>query len=300
MLDQENAPGSADLELPSARKADLKIICSKHASPGDPSTKTNVYAYLRSKTGLTCCGNESKSAVLTGRVFSDETVRRMAESAQKRERTGSQDIRDSGAYKTWRKTTVQKWNSICQVRGVQPKFFVAHHFFSMTHFPSLQFTVENGIVLDDAIHNIFHQIYGFKKPVTLDCFIMFVNDLLADENFRLTVLRFLEASRASDMGKTGEVSSSSGDSQGVGAISSQTADAEGSETKALEVETLKRLHEHLVQLHQVFDSCLTPDESALKKRVRQRIDGMSIEQRTTFDLKPRTRNSFISSMLDEH
>lgn len=287
ILDQANVQEPMDFTIPGERQACLKVICNKHANPADPPIKTNVNNYLRSRTGLTCCGNQSKVILLKGRTFTAETLQQMSDSAQKRKRKGSQDVRDSGFYRTWREATVKNWNSTCQVRGVQSTSLVVHHFFSMTHFTSLRFIEDNGVVLDDVIHNIFHKIYGFKKPVTLDCFIMFVNDLLTDENFRLNVFGFLEASATSDTIETGEVGLSSGDNQGVDAISNQTANAEGSETRAFRVETLGKLHEHVVQLRQVLESLLTEEELILNDKVRQRIDQMSLEERTTFVLKPR-------------
>ncbi len=280
--DQANVQGPMEFTIPGERQACLKVICNKHANPADPPIQTNVNNYLRSRTGLTCCGNQSKAILLKGRTFTAETLQQMSDSAQKRERKGSQDVRDSGFYRTWREATVKNWNSTCQVTGVHPTSLVVHHFFSMTHFTSFRFMEDNGVVLDDVIHNIFHKIYGFKKPVTLDCFIMFVNDLLTDENFRLNVFGFLEASATSDMVETRQF-----DLQGVDAISNQTANAEGSETRAFRVKTLRRLHEHVVQLRQVLEPLLTEEELVLNDKVRQRIDQMSLEERTTFVLKPR-------------
>ena len=78
----QNSPTVISPKIPSARVAVLEIKCEKHSTPTDLPVRTNVHNYLRSHTGIHCCGNSHKSDRLTGRQFSPETLARMSESAK--------------------------------------------------------------------------------------------------------------------------------------------------------------------------------------------------------------------------
>ena len=62
--------------IPSVREAILQMKCSHHPNAG--IQKTTVFHYLRSRTGLCCCGKEQVSSKLTGRKFSAETIEKMS------------------------------------------------------------------------------------------------------------------------------------------------------------------------------------------------------------------------------
>ena len=59
----------------------------------------------------------------------------------------------------------------------------------------------NSVTLDAGLHNLFHQIYGYKQPVTINCFILFLNDLLTDTGFRNQVFALIQRRSGSELQK---------------------------------------------------------------------------------------------------
>lgn len=70
-------------------------------------------------------------------------------------------------------------------------------------------------------------------------------------------------------------------------ISNQAAkiEAAGPETRDFQLETIRKLHEHMVQLSPVLESLLTEEELMVNVEVRYRINQMSLKERTTFVVK---------------
>ncbi len=95
------------------RDSKLVVYCLTHREE-NPTTFTN---YIRSKTGMPCCGNVSKSKVLTGRVYSAETIEKMRNAAYER-------IRSPSADQDWRRSTASRqWEGevqalFCGIRNV--------------------------------------------------------------------------------------------------------------------------------------------------------------------------------------
>lgn len=276
--------------IPSTDKAKLSIRCTKHMKPTDPPIQTNIKAYLRAATGLNCCGNDSKSKKLTNRTFSPESLEKMSQAAIIRQasRPRAVDPRDSIKYDQWRAKVQKEGGWKCCITGVRPKSLAAHHLFSLTTFRSIGFNSSNGVTLHAKLHNIFHKIYGYKKPVNITCFIMFLEDLRLDASFRDKVLNhaeprspnsgsleFLSTTQTED-GNFLNPSMDSYDEISSPVVGPTTT---GSETKAFDVTTINKLHERMVQLKTVRESDLSDEEKRQNALVNKRVLSFSISDR---------------------
>jgi hypothetical protein len=89
------------------RDSPLVVFCPEH----NQKLTTPFCNYKRSKTGLKCCGNESKRDKLIGRVFSPETIEKM-KSYPKPSRGGQpRRWRENTIYKEWKAAVVKLWGS---------------------------------------------------------------------------------------------------------------------------------------------------------------------------------------------
>lgn len=166
--------------------SELVVYCATH----DCFTNTTYNNYRRCKTGLPCCGKESASKALIGRVFSPETKSRMSSGALNR------PARNFGTEQNWRrgKTSVasyqktrELWNDQCAVTGECTDLQV-HHFFSgnkqESGEESLHYRYRNvpeaAIVLSKKVHQAFHNDFGYENT-TLDNFICFVEKLISSQ-----------------------------------------------------------------------------------------------------------------------
>lgn len=71
-------------------------------------------------------------------------------------------IRNSAAYKSWRKSVVARDNNQCQRCGATNKRFAVHHIKGFEKYPSLRVDITNGITLCTYCHWKFHKIFGKK------------------------------------------------------------------------------------------------------------------------------------------
>lgn len=271
--------------IPPTDKAKLFVRCTKHMKSTDPPIETNIKAYLRAATGLDCCGNASKSKKLKTRTYSPATIQKMSQSAIifQATRPRAVDRRDSIEYDRWRAAVQKEGKWACCITGVRPKSLTAHHLFSLMTFPSIGYNSLNGVTLDANLHNIFHKIYGYKQPVNITCFIMFLEDLQADASFRDKVLKYAEpkspdsapleplSTTQTETTETGDSLNPSMDSYDE--ISSPVVEdtTTGSETKAFDVTTINKLHERMVQLKTVLESALSDDEKRQNALVNERV-----------------------------
>lgn len=209
------------------KKSSLCIFCNTH----NVLHKTTFENYLWSRNGLPCCGNEKKSKKLKQRVFSACTIQRMRQSAKTRPNKGAiskkhpKYWRRTPQYRDWEKKIKHYWNNECAVPGVKTNLR-CHHFysFSKTHsFPYqtlLRYDCQNGILLHEPIHVLFHNSFGYTNT-TLDQFLLFLKDLLS-----LSTMP----------------------------ISSQARQEcrEGSETRVYDPERVMKLHERLEKIQQRY------------------------------------------------
>lgn len=130
----------------------------------------------------------------------------------------------------------------------------------------------NSLGLDHEVHKIFHRIYGFRKPVTIDCLIAFLEDLMFDPNFLRRVSSF--AHPRSPVKKETPISNQT--------VEPSTA---GPETRVDDLSNLlpeiERLHERMVEKRSLLYiySSITPQEKEVASRVQARLKGMTDEQR---------------------
>lgn len=145
----------------------LTVYCPLHRE--ENTTKFDYY--LRSVTGMPCCGRASKSKLLTNRKFSPETIDKMRTAALERIRLESagQTWRRSTKYRRWEKEVNNIWPRECALTGEKEGKIVIHHFFSGTRYaknPSLRnallYNPLNSIIITKEIHKDFHGIYGYE------------------------------------------------------------------------------------------------------------------------------------------
>lgn len=119
------------------------------------------------------------SETLAGRVFSEETKRKMSE-ARKGRFTGSENNNWHGGvkqfpsnknhnlqeYKEWRKQVLTKDNFHCVICGVEEKLH-AHHIIPMDVSFDLAFNVSNGITLCKTCHNLAHTRRAVSREETI-------------------------------------------------------------------------------------------------------------------------------------
>lgn len=170
------------------QKSTLVVWCPKH----DFEHTTTFSNYKRSKTGLPCCGKEQVSQKLKDRVFSDETLVKMTEAASKRPYRGGKPRRwrKTSDYAKWRKSVFKNYNNECAITGVklensEGKALVAHHLYGAKDYPNLTYVEGNGIVLEESIHMLFHNTYGYTNN-TLEQFKKFLSSSLLKETLEKT------------------------------------------------------------------------------------------------------------------
>lgn len=257
----------------SERLAVVKILCSVYSTESSQPTETTYHNYLKAKNGLPCCGKASVSRKLKNRVFSAETKQKMSDSMKRVQATRprAKDFRDSYEYDKWREESQKLGNYTCQITGVRPKVLVVHHLFSMGHFESIRYNSLNSVTLDTKLHDIFHKIYGFKKPVTIGCFIVFLEDLRDDSSFRERVYSFANPRSLRYKKKESQISN----------LSFEQSNA-GSETRVYDPQWIMKLHECMVERRVQLEDLLAPEERALVLEVQKRIQEMSTDKRTMF------------------
>jgi hypothetical protein len=203
------------------RSSVLVIWCPVHGN----EQITTFHNYNRSRTGCLCCGREQVSQLLKNRQFTEETRKKMCDSAQHRPNRGGKPRRwrETYAYRQWREKVLTTFKNKCAVTGFQKQNtgdLVVHHLYGTTSYPNLVYTVENGIVLHKKIHLLFHTKYGYNGN-TLEQFSEFLLFLLQNQE---TLQPMLISSR-------GELENS-----------------QGSETRAYDPERVMKLHERLGEI----------------------------------------------------
>ena len=145
---------------------------------------------------MPCCGKQRVSDILKGRSFSEESREKMSRSMTEIWATKPRavDPRDSINYDVWRKKAQEQGNYKCAITDRRPLNLAVHHLYSLKHFPSLGYNVKNSVLLDREIHEIFHIVYGYKTPNTIDQFLAFLDTILSnpavkDAVFSLAVAR---------------------------------------------------------------------------------------------------------------
>ncbi len=70
-------------------------------------------------------------------------------------------------YRTWKKKVTKQGNYRCEVTGVK-KDLRTHHLFNVKDYPELKTSVENGILISNKLHTIFHNHYmgGYQRSCT--------------------------------------------------------------------------------------------------------------------------------------
>ena len=61
---------------------------------------------------------------------------------------------------TWRRSVMERDHFTCQITGRKGGKLVAHHLDSWNAFPDKRLDINNGITINKALHDLFHQIYG--------------------------------------------------------------------------------------------------------------------------------------------
>lgn len=208
------------------RKSTLIVYCPIH----EIEYTTTFYNYKRAKTGLDCCGNQLVSEKLIGREYTDETIKRMSEGAYNRPLRGGlpRFWRKTSPYLKWKNNVFQSYNNECAVTGLKKDsskglILIAHHFYNAKEYPALILVENNGIVLEQSIHVLFHNTYGYRN-----------NTLLQFKTFLSSPCPLLKE-------KLEKMSMP---------ISSQakSEDLEGSETRAYDPDRVMKLHERLESL----------------------------------------------------
>jgi hypothetical protein len=172
----------------STKKAILQIRCQTHLSEG--IKETTVSNYLKARNGLTCCGRDVVSKKLKGREFSPETLQKM--STARKAVTEIKFSKASHSNKQLERQRLAEWRAVvfrngeycCAISGVKRKSLNAHHLFSKKIFSSIKYDPENGVLLHEKIHQLFHNTVGSLYIVTIDHFIEFLQKFIDDENFK--------------------------------------------------------------------------------------------------------------------
>lgn len=121
------------------RFSSLKVLCEKH----NVVQETNYYNYNRCLAGLACCKN----------------VKREARGGQVRDWRRTRE----GVY--WRNRVLQVWDYKCAITGktINETPLVCHHLFNASRGLKFAYSVENGIVLSEDLHEKFHIQYGYTN-----------------------------------------------------------------------------------------------------------------------------------------
>jgi hypothetical protein len=246
-------------EKRSERKAVLILFCPKHNSPSETS-RTTYYNYLRCRTGLACCGRESARHKLTDRKFSTETLDKMSKTRKEMWANKPKQLtapRNPILYNEWRVKVQQENNFICTITGLRPKQCHAHHLFSQNVFQSLRYNQKNGVLLCAEIHEEFHKMWGYRTPITIDHFLVFLKILSVDTLFRENLFKKIKF-RENKVKKT----------KLMMPISSQAPKefGEGSETRVYDPERVMELHERMAKRKAYLLNQLNADEKLLAQQ----------------------------------
>jgi hypothetical protein len=208
----------------------LIIWCPQHSN----EHITTFSNYNRSRTGCPCCGKAQVSKKLTNRQYSAETIQRMSEAASERPLRGGKPrtwCKDA-QYMKWRKQVFERYNSKCAITGISKEQkpsggLVVHHLNGAAAYPHLVYVVENGIVLTNELHSLFHKQYGYGKNTVLQ--------------FQYFLVSLLEKEASVSM-----------------PISSQanSGELEGSETRAYDPVRVMELHECLGGISLLYEDPL--------------------------------------------
>jgi ribosomal protein S17E len=155
----------------------LEVYCPIH----NILHNTNFDNYRRSKTGLPCCGKDSKSKLLTGRVYSPETIEKMrlgARNKPRKPRTNG-EWRKTQEFRDWRITVRKDWGYVCAITGKKGDLDT-HHLYNGTLYENHRYDPDNGILIDTYYHKIFHDTYGYNKN-TLEMFLEFISKLINNQ-----------------------------------------------------------------------------------------------------------------------
>ena len=210
------------------RSSVLVIWCPHHGN----EQVTTFYNYNRSRTGCLCCGRDQVSLKLQNRQFSEETRKKMSDSAQTRPNRGGKPRRwrETHSYRKWRENVFTVYENECAVTGLKKQKkgdLEVHHLYGTQSYPNLAYTVENGIILHQDIHLLFHTKYGYNAN-TLEQFLEFLLFLAQNPKTLQSTL-----------------------------ISSQDEKpirfSKGSETRAYDPERVMKLHERLEGIKHIIN-----------------------------------------------
>jgi hypothetical protein len=155
----------------------LEVYCPIH----NILHKTNFDNYRRSKTGLPCCGKDRRSNLLTGRVYSPETIVKMKLGARNRPRKmrTSREWRKTQEFRDWRMGFRKDWDYVCAITGKKGDLDT-HHLYNGTRYESFRYNLDNGILIDTYYHKLFHDNYGYYDN-TLEMFLEFISKLINNQ-----------------------------------------------------------------------------------------------------------------------
>lgn len=153
------------------RFSPLKVLCTKH----NKVHNTNYYNYNRSLAGLVCCKN----------------VKRESRGGQLR------DWRRTSQGRSWRNKVLQAWDNKCAITGknFNETSLVCHHFFNSLRGSKFAYSVKNGIVLSEDLHEKFHIQYGYTEnniEQFLDYLLVLKNSKIYDSAKIDSLLFFLQ------------------------------------------------------------------------------------------------------------
>ena len=155
----------------------LQVYCPIH----NVLHTTNFDNYRRSKTGSPCCGRDSKSKLLTGRVYTPETIGKMKLGARNRPRKDrtNKEWRKTQEFRDWRIKVRKEWNYVCAITGLKGDLD-AHHLHNGNLYDSLRYNSNNGVLIDTYYHKLFHDTYGYNNN-TLEMFLDFISKLINNQ-----------------------------------------------------------------------------------------------------------------------
>lgn len=162
------------------RKPSKKCIeRSVQARMGKPAwnkgKKTGIEPWNKGTRGVCKAWNKGRKcpSLSKKRVpMSDETKEKI--SAKRKLRVGelaprwrgginrtNDELRHLKEVKDWKKRVLERDNFICQCCGQSGGKLVVHHINNFSEFEELRTVVDNGIVLCEDCHNLFHKKYGY-------------------------------------------------------------------------------------------------------------------------------------------
>lgn len=225
----------------STRKAVLFLRCPFHNN--GRLQKTTICNYLRSRTGLLCCGRQKVSQKLTNRTFSEETIKKMSLAKMKPSTRGrDKDLRNQ--INRWRKQALAKSGNKCSFLRNNSRQLHVHHLFVQRAFPSLRFDPDNTIVLSREIHEAFHAEYGHFRVVTIEHFIEFLCSLSQQGYLYKKIVKETNISN-------------------IQPISNQESNIDyGSETTEI-LSNIEEIRQNMIQLKEVLFEKLSPIEQKI-------------------------------------